>query len=188
LGQEQPFLVRRLSGREEVVSHLVIVCAQTQKAPGRLAKRLRRHSRAKIRVLLWRQLLLLTTGGPTDQCFSRNGWVSLALAGYDAVSVACRTCRFSASASTRSACVASSSQRPASSSSRTFTAPVVAPSATRRGSSGLLPIIDREVRRYLSALSHKKRLLPFHLSLPGGSAVVSGLGRASRPYYRGVLP
>src|SRR5204863_6050315 len=66
--------------------------------------------------------------------------------------------------------------------------PVVAPSATRRGSSGLLPIIDREVRRYLSALSHKKRLLPFHLSLPCGSAVVSGLGRASRPYYRGVLP
>ena len=40
----------------------------------------------------------------------------------------------------------------------------------------------------LSALSHKKRLLPFHLSLPCGSAVVSGLGRASRPYYRGVLP
>jgi hypothetical protein len=44
------------------------------------------------------------------------------------------------------------------------------------GSSSLPPIIGRWVRRYLSAPSHKKRVLPFHLTLPRNSAVLSGLG------------
>ena len=52
------------------------------------------------------------------------------------------------------------------------------------GPSGLPLIIGRWVRRYLSAPSHKKRLLPFHLTLPCGPAVVSSL--AILPIYAEV--
>jgi hypothetical protein len=55
------------------------------------------------------------------------------------------------------------------------------------GSTGLPPVIGRGVRRHLSAPSHKQRLLPFHLGLPCGSAVVSGLGRTSRRYHTALF-
>ena len=55
------------------------------------------------------------------------------------------------------------------------------------GSSGLPPIIGRGVRQYLSTPSHKQRLLPFHLGVPCGSAVVSGLRRTSRGYHTALF-
>jgi hypothetical protein len=56
------------------------------------------------------------------------------------------------------------------------------------GSTGLLSIIGRGVRRYLSAPSHRQRLLPFHLGLPCGSAAVSGLGRIWQRYHTRLFP
>ena len=46
------------------------------------------------------------------------------------------------------------------------------------GAGGFPSIIACLLGRYFSAPSPEKRLVPFHFSLPCGSAVVSGFGRS----------
>ena len=56
------------------------------------------------------------------------------------------------------------------------------------GSGSFPPVIGRCLRRYLSAPRPKKRLLPFHLVLPCGCAVVFGSGRSLAHYHIALPP